>query len=187
MLTPRHFVRHPRSATRGNMFRDDAGCACRWPGNLLQFILCATSPVFSCWSLGRFCRPTGQTRRTRASELWIRLAPFRKSRRQPMASAQSLHPRADSRQQRSLVHAAEDSVAAVMFGKIARDGYSVERVYFQSLPGFYVAGNLYRPLGKGVGPFPAILNPHGHWSMGVWRIPQFAACRDGASTLPGKE
>jgi hypothetical protein len=55
---------------------------------------------------------------------------------------------------------------AVMFGKIARDGYSVERVYFQSLPGFYVAGNLYRPLGKGVGPFPAILNPHGHWEHG---------------------
>jgi hypothetical protein len=55
---------------------------------------------------------------------------------------------------------------AVIFGKIERDGYSVEKVYFQSLPGFYVAGNLYRPLGKGAGPFPAILNPHGHWQHG---------------------
>lgn len=53
-----------------------------------------------------------------------------------------------------------------IFGKIERDGYSVEKVYFQPLPGFYLAGNLYRPLGRGKGPFPAILNPHGHWPEG---------------------
>jgi len=52
------------------------------------------------------------------------------------------------------------------FGRIERDGYSVEKVYFESYPGFYVAGNLYRPLGKGRGPFPAVLNPHGHWRNG---------------------
>jgi hypothetical protein len=55
---------------------------------------------------------------------------------------------------------------AVIFGKVDRDGYSVEKVYFQTFPGFYLAGNLYRPLGKGNGPFPAILNPHGHWANG---------------------
>jgi hypothetical protein len=55
---------------------------------------------------------------------------------------------------------------AHVFGKIERAGYSVEKVYFQPLPRFYLAGNLYRPLGRGKGPFPAILNPHGHWKEG---------------------
>src|SRR5437773_3164465 len=55
---------------------------------------------------------------------------------------------------------------ARIFGKVERGGYRVEKVYFQTYPGFYLAGNLYRPLGKGSGPFPAILNPHGHWANG---------------------
>ena len=52
------------------------------------------------------------------------------------------------------------------FGRVERDGYSVEKVYFETYPGFFLSGNLYRPLGKGAGPFPAILNPHGHWRNG---------------------
>lgn len=53
-----------------------------------------------------------------------------------------------------------------IFGKVERDGYSIEKVYFETWPGLYLGGNLYRPLGRGRGPFPAILNPHGHWSNG---------------------
>ncbi|WP_052573519.1 acetylxylan esterase [Haloferula sp. BvORR071] len=55
---------------------------------------------------------------------------------------------------------------ATVFGKLECDGYTVEKVHFQPYPGFYLGGNLYRPLGKGAGPFPAILNPHGHWENG---------------------
>jgi hypothetical protein len=55
---------------------------------------------------------------------------------------------------------------AHIFGRIEREDYSIEKVYFQSFPGLYVAGNLYRPLRRGKGPFPAILNPHGHWANG---------------------
>ncbi len=51
-----------------------------------------------------------------------------------------------------------------IFGEIRKADYSVSKVYFESLPGFFVTGNLYRPLGDG--PFPAILSPHGHWAYG---------------------
>jgi hypothetical protein len=56
-------------------------------------------------------------------------------------------------------------LAPVVHGKIERDGYSVEKVYFASRPGHYVTGSLYRPANL-QGTAPGVLCPHGHWANG---------------------
>jgi dienelactone hydrolase len=53
----------------------------------------------------------------------------------------------------------------VIHGRRDMGDYTVEKVYFQSAPGLYVTGNLYRPKGRS-GRLPAVLSPHGHWSNG---------------------
>jgi dienelactone hydrolase len=53
----------------------------------------------------------------------------------------------------------------VIHGKIDRDDYTIEKVFFASMPGHYVSGNLYRPKGK-TGMLAGVLCPHGHWKNG---------------------
>jgi len=48
-------------------------------------------------------------------------------------------------------------------GTIDRGDFTIDRVAFQSLPGFFVTGNLYRPRGR-PGKRPAVLFAHGHWA-----------------------
>lgn len=43
------------------------------------------------------------------------------------------------------------------------DGYTVENVAIETIPGVYLCGSLYRPV-RGKGPFPAVLCTHGHAS-----------------------
>ncbi len=50
-------------------------------------------------------------------------------------------------------------------GTLDRGDYRIEKVIFESQPGFYVTGNLYVPQ-KGSGPYPAILFPLGHETGG---------------------
>jgi dienelactone hydrolase len=54
---------------------------------------------------------------------------------------------------------------AAVRGKIVRDGYTIEHVAFESVPGHWVTGSLYRPTGK-TGKLPAVLAPHGHFPGG---------------------
>jgi dienelactone hydrolase len=54
---------------------------------------------------------------------------------------------------------------AQIFGKIEERDYTIEKVLIETLPGFYLGGNLYRPR-NGMVKHPGILTPHGHWTYG---------------------
>ncbi len=47
---------------------------------------------------------------------------------------------------------------------VSCDGYSIRQLYYQSRKDFYVTASLYVP--DGDGPFPGVVNMHGHWSQG---------------------
>jgi hypothetical protein len=49
-------------------------------------------------------------------------------------------------------------------GAVDMEGYTIKNIYFQTLPGVYATANLYIPDGEG--PFPAVINMHGHWREG---------------------
>lgn len=53
---------------------------------------------------------------------------------------------------------------AAVAKRIPCDGYTIEHVLIESLPGFHVTANLYRPIGEG--PFPGVLLPCGHSANG---------------------
>jgi dienelactone hydrolase len=54
-----------------------------------------------------------------------------------------------------------------IFGRIEHPDYSVEKVLLETLPGYYLGGNLYRPR-RPAPPngFPGVVSPHGHWAYG---------------------
>jgi dienelactone hydrolase len=53
---------------------------------------------------------------------------------------------------------------AQRFGKLERDGYTIEKVLLETWPGFFLGGNLYVPTTPG--KHPAVVSPHGHWNYG---------------------
>ena len=56
----------------------------------------------------------------------------------------------------------------IISNKRTFDGYTVENVALEVLPGLYVAGSLYQPT-KPKGKIPVILNPDGHFGDGRYR------------------
>src|SRR5688572_5140296 len=53
---------------------------------------------------------------------------------------------------------------AVVHGRVERDDYTIDRVFFESFPGHYVSGSLYLPKNRPAGgKMPGILSAHGHW------------------------
>ena len=52
-----------------------------------------------------------------------------------------------------------------VFGMLDRGDYTIEKVALETLPGFHLSGNLYRPKNR-LGKLPAILSPHGHYADG---------------------
>ncbi|TDX01389.1 exo-alpha-sialidase [Dinghuibacter silviterrae] len=49
-----------------------------------------------------------------------------------------------------------------------KDGYTVQNIALETLPGLYVCGSIYRP-GRAAGKLPVILCPDGHWDGGRYR------------------
>jgi len=85
----------------------------------------------------------------------------RKQLREQLLVATGLWPMPEKRPLNATIH-----------GKIERDGYTIEKVFFASMPGHYVCGNLYRPKANpdrkvgGDAKHPGVLFAHGHWANG---------------------
>ena len=71
-------------------------------------------------------------------------------------SALGLHPMPKLAEPRATIH-----------GRREMDGYSIEKVILESLPGHFITASLYRPLPAEAGKkYPAVMYAHGHWADG---------------------
>jgi len=70
-------------------------------------------------------------------------------------------------------------------GKIDGPDYTIENVAIETYPGFFLCGNLFRPK-TGKGPFPGIVNPHGHAAHGRLQMDPDVPPAASAPAKPGK-
>ncbi len=89
---------------------------------------------------------------------------------QPPESKEAWDHRASQVRQRILVSQGlwpmptKTDLKAQIYGRIDRGDYTVEKVHFESAPGFFVTGNLYRPKKAAGAKAPGVLFAHGHWA-----------------------
>ncbi|MBL7037947.1 MAG: acetylxylan esterase [Pirellulaceae bacterium] len=89
----------------------------------------------------------------------------------PPKSKQEWERRADELRRQTLVSQGllpmptKTPLNQVIHGLIDQGEYTIEKAYFESFPGFYVTGSLYRPKNS-KGKVPGVLCPHGHWANG---------------------
>lgn len=89
---------------------------------------------------------------------------------QPPESKEAWDRRASQVRQRILVSQGlwpmptKTDLKARIYGRIDRGDYTVEKVHFESAPGFFVTGNLYRPKKAAGAKAPGVLFAHGHWA-----------------------
>jgi len=58
--------------------------------------------------------------------------------------------------------------------QVTLGGVVVETVLLETMPGYFLGGNLYRPA-RDSGKHPAVLSPHGHWKQGrLENIPSYS-------------
>lgn len=78
---------------------------------------------------------------------------------------------------------AREALNSKVVGTLNGDGFKVERVIYDSLPGFHVTANLYLPTGAGT--FPAVLFTPGHYPFGKIEAWDFATnmARHGIAVL----
>jgi hypothetical protein len=70
---------------------------------------------------------------------------------------------------------AQPASKPIVSGFRKMDGYTIENVAIETLPGLYVSGSLYRPVGA-KGKIPVILNPDGHFANGRYRADAQMRC-----------
>jgi hypothetical protein len=71
---------------------------------------------------------------------------------------------------------ARPPVLAIVHSRREHDGYTVENIALETMPGFYCTGNLYRPTDART-PRPLVLCPHGHFRpLGRFRAEHQIRC-----------
>jgi len=101
---------------------------------------------------------------------------------EPPASPEAWRLRARSARERLLVALGlwpmppKTELNPRVVGTLERDGYAIDKVVLETLPGFYLAGNLYRPTNLPPGRRPVVICPHGHWKEGRVHVDVQARC-----------